>query len=170
MVDNRLIIAGAVLILILAIVFWPFGPKSNVHSQPPAYMPPSTVSGNKSAPTTTIFPAHIDFYAINYQYVYSGPASKNGQYCNYQSKTSVTQQSEALNGSQAFFLVINPSSGQCSFDITDINSSTPGFNVTSTEPQVPFYLPPYSNVDIQLNIVAPDANYYGPLTITIHYS
>ena len=167
--DTRVIIVIiVVLVVVLLVVFWPFGPKSS-SSHKTTYVPPSNTQ-NQSGPTTTIVPARIEFYAINYQWVYNGPSSQNGNQCYYYTHTLYTIQTEILNGSEVFDLVLAPSTNSCGIRINSINSSTPGFTVTSTQPALPFLLPEYSQAEMQINMQAPDVDFYGPLTITIHYS
>lgn len=165
MVDTRIIVAGiAVAVVLLLLLFWPFASKTPTHTS--TYVPPAT---NTVINSSTALPPKIEYYAINYQWIYNGPSNLNGISCFYASHTTVVEQTAYLNASQDFYLVLNPSSNQCAFQINSVNSSTPGFSVVSTEPTLPFELPGYSQAEVQVNLQAPDANYFGPLTLTIHY-
>jgi hypothetical protein len=167
--DTKIIIvAAAVVVILLVLVFWPFGGSNTSHNTS-TYLPTSTASA-KNGTTTTIVPAKVEFYGINYQWVYSGPASQDGNSCGYSSYTNFVSQTMTLNGSQGFDLVINPSTSSCGFTITSISATTSGFEVTSLEPTLPFDMPANSNAEMQINMVAPDVDYYGPLTLTIQYN
>ncbi len=175
--EPRVIIAiVAVVVILLLVVFWPFaGNKSTGASTHSTTATTTLTTGSQAAgattgPTTTVTPAKVEFYAINYQWVYSGPATIAGGYnCGYQTHTTVFSQTTILNGSQDFYVLISPFTSACPLQINSINVSG-GFSVKSTIPSLPFSLPTYSQADIQLNMQAPATNYYGPITITIRDS
>ncbi|MDE1834586.1 MAG: hypothetical protein KGH64_04570, partial [Candidatus Micrarchaeota archaeon] len=84
--------------------------------------------------------------------------------------TYVDGQSATLNGTQPFNLQYAISSSQCPMTIVSANVSTPGFQMNSVVPDLPFTLPPNSNAQFQFNMRAPATDFYGPLTISIHYN
>ncbi|MDE1822751.1 MAG: hypothetical protein KGI00_01735 [Candidatus Micrarchaeota archaeon] len=137
--------------------------KRSTTAQVPAPTSPTGPSPNPSA-------ANVSFYSLNVQYVYSGPPTKNGVQCSYNSYTYVdTSQVQSMNGLAAFYLNLQPSSNDCGLTITNITNYTAGFRVTSVEPTLPIDLPPNSQILLQINMRAPGRSFYGPLTITVHY-
>ncbi len=167
LMELRIVAGIALVALVIAMLAFVVFGGGNKEQHATAYVPTASQTG--SGATTTITPASVEFYAINYQYVYNGPASVGGSSCSYSSYTTVDSQTEILNGSQAFDLVLTPSSSQCPMKIESINSSTEGFRFATSDPGLPFYLPPYSNADLQVTMIAPSTNFYGPLTVTIYY-
>ncbi len=162
-----MIILGVVLVLVIAIVFWPFGAKpTNTNNQAGAV---GTTPGGAVQPVTTTTPAVISFYAVNLEYIYSGPSQKSGQNCYYNSFTNINGQQETVNGSQVFILKFQPSSNQCGMTITNISMQTAGFGLVNILPVLPINLPPNSQIQMQLNVRAPSTSFYGPLTVMIHY-
>ncbi len=168
LMELRVVAGIALVALVIAILAFVVFGSGNKDQHATAYVPAAGPSAGSEA-TTTVTPASVEFYAINYQYVYNGPASVGGSSCSYSSYTTVDSQTEILNGSQAFDLVLTPSSSQCPMKIESVNSSTAGFRFATSDPGLPFYLPPYSNADLQVTMIAPNTNFYGPLTVTIYY-
>lgn len=153
-----------VAIILLVAVLWPFGSHSASKGSS------NTVVTTGSVSSTTSIPAVVQFYAVNVQYVYTGPLSINGTNCTYSSYTYIdNSQGQTLNGSQTFVLTYQPSSTICPMTITNIESNTGGFGLLSTVPAMPLYLPPNSQAQLQINMRAPNINFYGPITITIDY-
>lgn len=130
----------------------------------------SSPSGLTTVTTVTTIPAVVQFYNVNVQWVYSGPKNKSGQQCYYTSHTYIDGQYATINGSAVFHLRFQPSSSQCAMTISSIEANTPGFSVADTIPGLPFSLPPGSTAQLQVNMLSPDSNFYGPLTITINYN
>lgn len=166
--ERRMIIAIAILIIVvLLIVFWPRS-SGQANRQVQVNVPPNSSSVSSNAISTT--PATVEFYAVNIQYVYTGPDEVNGIGCGLYTHTIYEEEKEVLNGSQDFYMDFYPSTNYCPVTVRNVTSDTPGFVVLNTEPQVPINLPGESIIEMQVNFRAPDVNYYGPLTITIGYS
>jgi hypothetical protein len=126
---------------------------------------------HSTVPVTTTIPAVVQFYDINVQYVFQGSQIQNGVNCTYASYTYVDgSQSKILNGSQIFYLNYPISSTMCPMTVKGVTVNTPGFAVMSTVPNLPLSLPPNSQAMLQINMRAPNVNFYGPLTITIYYT
>lgn len=161
------ILYAAIVAVIIGIVY--FASSALLHAQKrntPAQLPSPPASGNLTAGSAS----NVSFYALNVQYVYDGPLFKNGQQCTYDSYTYVDDsQSGKVKGNEEFYIGLEPSSSDCSMVITNITNYTSGFKVVSTEPAIPLYMPPNSQMAIQAEVQAPSSYFYGPLTITVHY-
>ncbi|MDE1860593.1 MAG: hypothetical protein KGH72_02635 [Candidatus Micrarchaeota archaeon] len=172
MVSTFLLVAAVIIgIVALFIAFTFFGLGGNhstttqrittVTTQNPG---PTNSTGTTSVATTaSTTTAIVNYYAINLEYVYTGPGS-----CNYQSRTQVAYASNVLAGGEEFNYLLQPQSAGCDLTISSVKIETPGFTITSTTPSLPLKLPPYSTADIQINMVAPNEDFLGPLTIQVN--
>ncbi|MDE1851966.1 MAG: hypothetical protein KGH69_04760 [Candidatus Micrarchaeota archaeon] len=168
METGSMVLYIAVVAIIIGIVY--FASSVLLHTQKrstPAQLPsPPSPNGQQQNRTA----ANVSFYTLNVQYVYDGRLFKNGRQCDYTSYTFVDDsQIGRVNGSGKFYIELQPSSSGCSMTITSISNYTTGFKVVSTEPVLPLYMPPDSQMAIQVELQAPSAYFYGPLTITVHY-
>ncbi len=124
---------------------------------------------NGSAASTTSVHAIVSFYNVDVKYVYTGPASKNGVNCSYNSYAYIDGQSQTINSSSVFYLQFQESSDQCAEQVYNVTVNTPGFALMSTVPQLPINLPPNSQVKLQLDMRASPQAFYGPLSVTIYF-
>ncbi len=166
--EGSSIISVIIIIIIAIIVLVSFSIILHPGAKKPVAVSNSTLV-NTTVITTSV-PAVVTFYDVNLQWVYSGPSEINNTQCGYTTYSYIDGSSETLNGSQLFYLMYQPSSGYCPMSITGITINTPGFALLSTTPALPMNLPPNSQEQLQLNLKAPPSNFYGPLTITIHYN
>ena len=167
--DRMYIVIIIGIVAAIFVVFF-FLPGSKSSSKSTTTLPTMVSPGQTTGPTTTIVPATVDINAVNVEYAYSGPSQKNGQTCSYQSRTYIdSSDARIVNGSQYFYIKLQPSSGNCAEQFTNVTTSTAGFRVVSVLPQLPYVLPPSSQAEIQIEIETPDVNFYGPLSITLNY-
>lgn len=125
----------------------------------------STVAG------TTSIPAVVQFYDINLQYDFSGAEIQNGVNCTYTSYAYIDgSQNQIVNGSETFYLHYQISSTMCPMTITGIGINTTGFSLVSTVPTLPLTIPKNSQAQLQLQLKAPNVNFYGPLSVVIYYT
>lgn len=128
----------------------------------------STNNGITNANAQVNTSARVDFYDVNVQYVYSGPSTNGSISCAYSSYSYIDSQSLTINGSKLFALRFQPTTTNCPLEITGVNVDTPGFSLIATDPSMPIFIPPRSQIQMQFNIETPETSYYGPLTITIY--
>ena len=142
----------------------------------PPFSPSNTTSTSiKSTTTTTIKftttiqkPTDIIINNINMVMNYSGPQEKGGVNCDVPSRAVVMPFNHIFNYS--YFLVnITFDDGGCPENITNIYALTPGATVVSTEPQLPFNLPPQSQVYFEIKVHMSNETYSGPLTLVENY-
>jgi hypothetical protein len=130
----------------------------------------STTTLSNISPTTTLVPVVVNFYTVNLEYVYTGPAKVNNVTCGYRTYEYTSSQSDRLNGSETFYLQYSESSSGCPMSIYNVTVDTPGFAISSTVPYLPLSIPVSSTAQLQLNMRTPQQNFYGPLSITIYYN
>lgn len=168
------LIVFAIAVVLLILVFgggaiFPKGSNASKTTTIPYSSPSGTAS--TAASTTTLLPAVVNYTAINIEYWYDGPSSiPTNITCTYSNYTTIDSQSQILNGSASFVVVLNPSTSGCPLTWDAASAITPGFSVTSVVPSLPYTLPPNSTAQIQLTMKTPDYNFDGPLTIAIYQS
>jgi 8-oxo-dGTP diphosphatase len=127
----------------------------------------TTVKATTSIPAPPV-PTKIQIDNIDLTLNYSGPARKQGVYCNVPSKTEVIGYQRTITSGQ-FLMNITFTDGGCNETITNIYTSTPGFSIVSVQPPMPTELYSYSNIYFDLKFVSTNKNFTGPLAITESY-
>ncbi len=136
-------------------------------------IPSSTTTIIPSTSTTTTIPSNTFVFIsdVNIEYLYTGPtANISNASCNYFNTTSPYTYDKLFTAGSNFNINLTlTASSSCQLTIRNISSITPGFEISQTNPILPYTLPGHnSQAYIQINITAPLHNFSGPLSLTIH--
>jgi len=111
-------------------------------------------------PTYTIYLTDVDINIV-YQGITSGYLGSSTQ--------SYTLDSYLAPGQIFYYTITFTSSAVLlNHQITSIVVTTPGFVLLGTSPQLPVTISPGGQVSITLEILVPNTNYVGPLSITVY--
>lgn len=142
--------------------------KNTIFSPPPNT--PTTITTTIATTTVNTIPTPtvLQIDNIDLTLNYSGPAYKNNTACDVPSKLEVVNYHKTIT-SNTFLLNITFIDAGCPETITRIYTTTPGFTINSTVPQVPQPLPASSSVYFDIRLVAQTKSFLGPLSITENY-
>ncbi len=130
-----------------------------------------TVTASKSTTSISTIAQTLSISDLNVMYSYSGPSNTtvNGKSvsCGYATRATTMPGFQASGGSQITYLIPVDTGSYCGVTITSIKISTPGFEITSTNPKTPYYIPAQSSAEIGITIMLPQNFTYGPISLTI---
>jgi len=120
--------------------------------------------------TTTPLNTSVFVSEINIKRLYVGPKVSGNYLCNYFNTTRPYEYNKLMKGESNFnFTLTLTSTSYCKITFKNISTTTPNFEISKTNPILPYTLPGHnSQVSIQINVTAPFINFSGPLSITIY--
>ncbi len=138
------------------------------------FVPTNSAAGSTSTilVTTTVpalpVPYRVSIDNIDLTLNYSGPPVKGDVTCDVESKSQVVNYHRYLTNS-TFLMNITFTDAGCAETITDIYTTTPGFEVVSVVPSLPLQMPASSQSYFDIRLFVQNKNFSGPLSITESY-
>jgi hypothetical protein len=179
------LVAAILIIAFTASVLVLFPPSNNnsgqTNPQPtttPTLQPtPTAILTPTLPPTPTPSPTptqNIQITGINLQIQYA--VSDQGYFGPVSQSISISNQPNGyltVEAGRRFFVYFTmnaPTSGTGSDSITDVTVGTPGFAISSVQPQLPIAFSTGSSKQITITLDAPQTSYCGPIELTLYTS